>query len=69
MFEYERYNVKKGQRYVPADGSVNVLSVVDVETYADCGDAVVYDHFQGEERRIDCFKLALVRYKLSVDFN
>jgi hypothetical protein len=69
MLDHERYNVKVGQRYVPADGSVNVLSVINVETYADCGDVIVYDHFQRVERRIDCFKLVLVRYKLSVDFN
>jgi len=62
--DYERYNIAPGQVYVPADGSRNRLIVRDVLTYADAGDVVVYDEKQNCERRIDAFKLAMVRYVL-----
>lgn len=58
------YGVRDGQVYVPADGSNNELTVVDTETYAYCGDVVVYDRAQDATRRIDAFKLARVRYTL-----
>jgi len=64
MFDYQRYKIEVGQRYVPADGSKNTLVVMDVEKYADVGDVVVFDSVQNTERRIDCFKLAMVRYCL-----
>ena len=64
MFDYQKYKIEVGQKYVPADGSKNTLTVVDVEKYADCGDVVVHDSVQNAERRIDCFKLSVVRYSL-----
>jgi hypothetical protein len=64
MFNHQRYKIEVGQRYVPADGSINTLTVLDVEKYADVGDVVVHDYVQNVERRIDCFKLAMVRYCL-----
>ena len=64
MFDYQRYKIDVGQKYVPADGSTNTLTVVDVEKYADCGDVVVFDAVSKTERRIDCFKLSMVRYSL-----
>ena len=68
MFAYQIYKIEVGQKYVPADGSKNnTLTVVDVETYADCGDVVVFDEVQKANRRIDCFKLAMVRYSLVDD--
>ena len=62
---YKRYGIEPKQVYVPADGSKNRLTVVDVETHADADDVVVFDEAQGTERRIDAFKLAMVRYKLT----
>jgi len=64
MYDYEKYNIKVEQKYVPADGSKNTLLVVDVDLYADCGDIVVYDYDQDKLRRIDAFKLSMVRYVL-----
>ena len=64
MFDYQKYKIEVGQKYVPADGSKNTLTVVDVEKYAEVSDVVVYDDLNGSERRIDCFKLAMVRYCL-----
>ena len=61
---YQRYGIEPKQVYVPADGSKNRLTVVDVETFADADDVVVFDEVQGKERRIDAFKLAMVRYCL-----
>ncbi len=61
---WKRYGIAVGQVYVPADGSSNRLTVRDVEAYADCDDVVVFDEVQGTERRIDAFKLAMVRYSL-----
>lgn len=65
MKAYERYGIEVGQVYVPADGSHNCLVVRDVETYADCDDVVVFDERRQEERRIDAYKLARVRYYLA----
>lgn len=64
QYDYEKYGIEVGQNYEPADGSTNLLTVIDVETYADCGDVVVFDHASDQERRIDAFKLAMVRYSL-----
>lgn len=64
MSAYQRYGIEVGQVYVPADGSKNRLTVRDVETYAGCGDVVVFDEAQGIEHRIDAFKLAIARYSL-----
>lgn len=60
----QRYGISVGQVYVPADGSQNRLIVKDVETYADRDDVVVFDEGQNVERRIDAYKLAMVRYGL-----
>lgn len=64
---FVRYNIEIGQRYVPADGSGGSLVVTDVTKYADCDDIVVYDTIKKSERRIDAFKLAMVRYTLSTE--
>lgn len=64
MYDYQKYGISVGQEYLPADGSDNPITVVDVETYADCGDVVVFDHTLGLPRRIDAFKLTMVRYVL-----
>lgn len=64
MTRDDLYGIREGQVYVPADGSDNELTVVDTETYAFCGDVVVYDKKQDCTRRIDAFKLAKVRYEL-----
>lgn len=61
---YQRYGIEPKQVYVPADGSKNRLTVVDVEKHADVDDVVVFDEAMGKERRIDAFKLAMVRYML-----
>ena len=69
MYEYERYGVRIGQVYAAADGiAKSRLTVVDVDTYRDSADVVVRDELSGVERRIDVFKLAMVRYKLVPDF-
>ncbi len=67
MNGYKRYGIEPGQVYARADGAPGHLLVRDVTSYADVDDVVVYDEFQQEERRIDAFKLAKVRYYL-VDF-
>lgn len=61
-----KYGIEKGQIYLAADGSRCGHIVEDVETYADVDDVVVRA-FTGSGigdtlRRIDCFKLAMVRY-------
>ena len=56
------YGVEIGQVYVPADGSTGELTVVGLDIEKD--DAIVQDSDTGEERNIDLFKLAKVRYKL-----
>ena len=65
MDAYQTYGIMVGQVYEPADGSYNRLTVVDVETHRDCDDVIVYDEGAQAERRIDCFKLAMVRYRLT----
>lgn len=64
---YKRYGIEPKQVYVPADGSKNRLTVVDVETYADRDEVIVFDEVQAKERTIDAFKLAMVRYTLVKD--
>lgn len=64
MSAIKRYGIEVGQEYVPADGSKNLLRVLDIVTYADCDDVVVYDTAHNEIRRIDAFKLVMVRYTL-----
>lgn len=59
------YGIKVGQVYVPADGSKNRLTVLDVEAHRSASDVVVHDEALGARKRIDCFKLAMVRYCLS----
>lgn len=68
MNAYERYGIEPGQVYARADGAPGRVIVRDVSTFAEVDDVVVYDEDQGEERRIDAFKLAKVRYYL-VDFS
>ena len=65
MNDYERYGVAVDQVYVPADGSKNRLTVVDVLTHAECGDVIVFDELSKKEQRIDAFKLVRVRYCLA----
>lgn len=62
--DYERYGIAVDQVYVPADGASGQLTVLDVTTYADCGDVVVQPAGAAEPYRIDAFKLARVRYCL-----
>ena len=64
MYAYQRYGIEVGQKYVPADGSKGELTVTDVETYKDCDDVLVWDSQHSLIRRIDAFKLAMVRYQL-----
>lgn len=59
-----KYGIKVGQIYTPADGSNGKLVVKDITTFSDVGDVVVYDELEKQERRIDAFKLAMVRYTL-----
>ena len=59
---HQRYNIQVGQVYQAADGSNHRVTVVDVDTYAHCGDVVVNDGIK--DYCIDCFKLAMVRYSL-----
>ena len=63
MNDYQKYGIEVDQYYSAADGSKGLLRVLDVETYADCGDVVVEDR-GGFSYRIDAFKLAMVRYNL-----
>jgi hypothetical protein len=64
ILDYQRYNIKVGQKYKRADGSKGIVIVRDILTYADCGDVVIYDSIQNIERRIDCFELAKCQYTL-----
>jgi len=57
---YGELNV--GDVYAAADGSNHRCQVTDVATYADVEDAMVKDLRTGERRRIDWFKLMMVRY-------
>lgn len=65
MNAYQRYDIQVGQVYKPTDGSRNRLIVRDVLKHAERGDVVVFDEAQQEERRIDAYKLARVRYYLA----
>jgi ribosomal protein S28E/S33 len=65
---YKHYGIEVGQVYARADGTPGRLTVRDVLTFAEVDDVVVFDETQGEERRIDAFKLAKVQYYL-VDFS
>ncbi len=60
MYAYEKYKIKEGQVWLAADGSNHSVTVVDTDTYKNCGDVVVQDN--SKTYRIDCFKLAMVRY-------
>ena len=64
MYDYEKYVIALGQHYAYADGSKGHVVVVDVKTYALCDDVVIYDPLRDSTKRIDCFKLAMVRYYL-----
>lgn len=46
----------KGSTYKRADGAPGIITIVDDTTYADVDDVVIRDE-QGDERRIDSFKL------------
>ena len=59
-----KYGIKVGQIYTPADGSNGALIVKDIDMFSKCDDVVVYDTIAKKERRIDAFKLAMVRYTL-----
>lgn len=61
----ERYGIRVGQVYVPADGSKGRLRVEDTTTHAHCDDVEVWDSVQNQVYRIDAFKLAVSRYRLT----
>jgi len=63
----EKYGIKNGQTYMAADGTNHGYKVIDSATYADVDDVVVADLKTGAQRRIDAFKLAMVRYSLMED--
>lgn len=63
MSAVTKYGIENGQMYTAADGSGLTVQVIDADTYAYCDDVVVRNH-QGNEYRIDAFKLAMVRYSL-----
>jgi len=65
MFEYEKYGIEVGQVYARADGSNGTLTVLDVVDFKECGDVVVLCSIRETTSRIDCFKLAKVRYYLT----
>ena len=62
------YGIEVGQIYLAADGGEYGHLVTDVTTHARCDDVVVRaftrQGFDPNERRIDSFKLAIVRYYL-----
>ncbi len=62
---YVKYEISVGQIYAQADDPRQrpALTVLDVLTYADVDDVVVMN-ISGVTYRIDCFKLAKVRYNL-----
>ena len=64
MKDYERYGIEVGQEYIAVDGSKNILIVKDVLTYDDDGYVIVYDSEMKIDRKIDCLKLARIRYFL-----
>ena len=53
--------IRAGDVYRAADGSGGTVRVVDVDTYAACQDVIIEDE-EGCWRRIDWFKLMMVRY-------
>ena len=59
---YGELNV--GDIYYPASGSGQSVKVIDVDTYAHCEDVVI-EYFNGDQRRMDWFKLMMVRYSRS----
>lgn len=65
----QKHNIKNGQIYIAADGSLCGHLVVDSATYQDVDDVVVKPFtnkgLTGEQYRIDAFKLAMVRYSLA----
>lgn len=68
MNAYKQLGIEPGQVYARADGAPGRVIVRDVTTCAEVDDVIVYDEVLQEERRIDAFKLAKVRYYL-VDFS
>lgn len=65
----QKFNIANGQVYIAADGSLSGHLVVDASTYQDVDDVVVRPFTNlgviNETRRIDAFKLAMVRYSLA----
>lgn len=61
---YQRYGIRPGQVYEPADGSKRRIIVRDVQTYAHLDDVIAVDEKLGTEILIDAYKLAKVRYCL-----
>ena len=62
------YGIANGQIYLAADGSKSGHLVVDATSYADVNDVIVRPFDPNgfyKERRIDAFKLAMVRYSLA----
>lgn len=64
-----KYGVQAGQIYLAADNTKCGYVVIDVKEYEDVDDALVIgftsEGFSREARRIDLFKLAMVRYYLT----
>lgn len=64
------YGITVGDIYTAADGSNHFKRVLDITTYGHCDDVVVIDcdsngnPIEGTERRMDAFKLHMVRYTL-----
>lgn len=59
-----KYGIQNGQIYRACDGRSGSYEVIDCETYANVDDVVVRSLETNETRRIDSFKLAMVRYYL-----
>lgn len=62
-----RYGIELGQVYAALDGSRSRVVVKDVQTFSHVDDVVVYDEQSGEEKRINAYWLARLKYHL-VDF-
>jgi hypothetical protein len=62
----QRYNIQVGQIYDRADGTKAPVKVIDTTSFADVDDVVIADLDGQFQRRIDAFKLAVVRYYLRV---
>lgn len=58
----EKHGIEVHQLYQRADGTDEVLEVVDTTTYRHCSDVVVRDIQKDYRFRIDAFKLAVTRY-------